>query len=163
MKADRLRMCDESRNWATRKVTYEHGLLKAGTIAIATDAVGSVGGWSYSYSPITEMLLQQLGIPRQDQPLAEMAKMFERAGATQPQGLSAADMDLMEKRWEERMDQKLSLAREADQRRIAELEDQVARQGVASVHACDHCDREFDTPQGRVMHMRQCPQKPAGD
>lgn len=168
MRADRLRMCDEFRNWAMRKVTYEHGLLKAGTIATATDAVGAVGGHSYSYSPMVEMLLEQLEIPRQDQPLQEMAKMVgvvTQSQQPQQQGLSAADLDLMEKRWEERMEQKLAAVRAADAERIAELEAQVARQtpsGTAA-HACDHCGREFDTPQGRASHMRQCSEKPAGD
>ena len=24
------------------------------------------------------------------------------------------------------------------------------------IYACEHCDREFDTPQGRSAHMRFC-------
>lgn len=126
--ADELRMCEEFRNWAQRKIGIEHGLLKTGHVGEWQ------GGWSYSYSQVVEMLLDQLEIPRQDQPLQEMAKMVglvTQAQPTQSQGLSAEDMDLMERRWEARMEQQLTLVREADQRRIAELEEQVARQSAA--------------------------------
>lgn len=169
LKADRLRMCGESRNWATRKVTYEHGLLKSGTIAIATDAVGSVGGWSYSYSPITEMLLQQLDIPRQDQPLQEMAKMFERAGA-QPSnsGMSATDLNLIDERmkamqsnFETQLETRLAAAATALQSENEELKKKLA---ARVTYSCDYCEREFDTPQGKSIHMNQhCPKKPTGD
>lgn len=143
MKADRLRMCEEFRNWAMRKVTYEHGLLKSGTIAITTDAVGAVGGHSYSYSPIVEMLLQQLDIPRQDQPLQEMARMVAQVAAPQSQGLSAADMELFERR----MDERLAQAREADAARIAELEAKLVihaqPEPEVKLFTCEHCGEEM--------------------
>jgi len=136
MKADRLRMCDEFRNWATRKVSYEHGLLKSGTVAIASDAVGAVGGWSYSYSPVTEMLLQQLGIPRQDQPLAEMARMIGSMPQPAPQGLSAADMELIQRQmstqFESKIEERLALARAADAEKIARLEAELSRKADAN-------------------------------
>lgn len=136
MKADRLRMCEEFRNWATRKVSYEHGLLKSGTVAIATDAVGSVGGWSYSYSPMCELLLQQLGIPRQDQPLQEMARMIGSLPQPVPQGLSAADMALIQQQMAQQFDAqieaRLAQARLADTEKIAKLEAELARKADAN-------------------------------
>jgi uncharacterized protein YllA (UPF0747 family) len=76
------------------------------------------------------MLLEQLEIPRQDQPLQEMSKMVNslvhnQNQAPQAQGMSAADMDMFERR----MDAKLAQAREADARRIAELEQQLGAKG----------------------------------
>lgn len=167
MKADRLRMCDEFENWATRKVSYEHGLLKSGTVAIATDAVGAVGGWSYSYSPMCELLLQQLGIPRQDQPLAEMARMI---GQVQPQstGMSATDLNLIDERmkamsanFESQLETRLAAASAALQSENEELKKKLA---ARVTYSCDWCEREFDTPQGKSIHMNQhCSKKPAGD
>jgi hypothetical protein len=154
LKSDRLRMCEEFRNWATRKVTYEHGLLKSGTIAIATDAVGSVGGWSYSYSPITEMLLQQLGIPRQDQPLQEMARMVAQV-SNQPTTVSAIDMEIFERK----MDERLARAREADAQRIAELEARLAGKSddAPKTYVCEHCNEEVKLA-GKGIHIGvHCP------
>jgi hypothetical protein len=155
MKADRLRMCDEFRNWASRKIAYEHGLLKSGTVAIATDAVGAVGGWSYSYSPITEMLLQQLDIPRQDQPLQEMARMVAQVSqqpAAQPQGITAVDMEIFERK----MDERLAKAREADAARIAELEAQLAggekSDDAPKTYTCEHCG-DVVKATGKGIHL----------
>lgn len=157
MKADRLRMCEEFRNWATRKIGYEHGLLKSGTVTIATDAVGAVGGWSYSYSPIGELLLQQLGIPRQDQPLQEMSRLIGQMNnqPAQPAGLSAADMDMFERK----LDERLARAREVDARRIAELEAQLAgdTEPAAKTYICEHCNEEVNLA-GKGLHKgRYCP------
>jgi hypothetical protein len=156
-KADALRMCGEFRNWASRKVTYEHGLLKSGTIAIATDAVGAVGGHSYSYSPITEMLLQQLDIPRQDQPLNELAKMFGSLPAPVQPGMTAADMDL----WERKMDEKLAQAREVDKAHIAELEARLAanaedENAATDKIVCSECGREFKKAVHLTTHQPYC-------
>ena len=70
LKSEELRMCDEFRNWAGRKISFEHGLLKTGHVGEWQ------GGWSYSYSPITEMLLDQLEVPRVDQPLQSMSDVI---------------------------------------------------------------------------------------
>lgn len=162
MKADRLRMCDEFRNWATRKVNYEHGLLKSGTVAIANDAVGSIGGWSYSYSPVVDMLLQQLGIPRQDQPLQEMARMIgSLPQPVAPPGLSAADMELIQARmadqFNSQIETRLAAAREVDQRRIAELEAQLRGESDTSkTYTCEHCNEEVKLT-GKGLHIgRHC-------
>jgi hypothetical protein len=130
-KSEALRMCDEFRNWASFKINFTHGLLKVGSVTIGNDAVGSTGGWSYSYPPVVEMLLEQLGVPRQDQPLQEMAKMVAQVSAqpAQSQGLSAADMELFERR----MDERLAKAREVDAARIAELEAQLTPPAEAEV------------------------------
>lgn len=136
MKSDRLRMCDEFENWAMRKINYEHGLLKSGTVAIATDAVGAVGGMTYAYSPMCEMLLRQLGIPRQDQPLQEMARMIGSIPQPQQQGLSAADMELIQRnmaaQFETQIESRLAQARAADAERIAKLETELQRKQDAN-------------------------------
>lgn len=156
--ADTLRMCGEFRNWAMRKITYEHGLLKSGSIVMATDAVGAVGGHSYSYSPMVEMLLEQLDIPRQDQPLNELAKMFNNMPQPAPAqtGMTAADMDL----WERKMDEKLARVREADAQRIAELEAQLAQvpegEPATSKITCDGCGREFKKVIHLTTHQPHC-------
>lgn len=157
MKSDRLRMCEEFRNWASRKVSYEHGLLKSGTIAIASDAVGAVGGWSYSYSPMAELLLQQLGIPRQDQPLQEMARMMGVV-SQQPQGMSATDLDMIERRFDERFEVRLAAAQEKMQGENDELRRQLESKVT---YACDYCGRDFDSASGKTMHMnRHCSDRP---
>jgi len=155
LKSDRLRMCDEFRNWATRKVGYEHGLLKSGTVAMATDAVGAIGGWSYSYSPIGEMLIQQLGIPRQDQPLQEMSRLIGQINnQPQSQGMSAADMEMFERK----MDERLARAREVDAARIAALEAQLAAKPIVQlddtprVYICEHCNEEVKVA-GKGIHL----------
>jgi len=120
-KAETLRMCEEFRNWATRMVSVEHGLLKTGHVGEWQ------GGWSYSYSPIVEMLITQLEMSRQDQPMQEMSKLVAQLSSNQtpqPTSMSAADLDLIE----QRMEARLAQAREADAKRIAELEAQVKTQ-----------------------------------
>jgi hypothetical protein len=156
-KSEALTMCNDSRNWASRLISVEHGLLKTGHVGEWQ------GGWSYSYSPICEMLINQLEIPRQDQPMQELAKMFanQPAQVLQPQGMSAADMDMFERR----MDAKLAAAREADARRIAELEAQLAEplrvkvdENVTSETTqflCKGCEAPFDTKQGVEVHERR--------
>ena len=143
-KSEALNMCNDARNWATRKISWEHSLLKVGSVAIGNDAVGATGGWAYGYSPIGELLLTQLDIPRQDQPLQEMAKMFGNQ-QSQPQGLSAADMDLVERRMMEQMESRLTLAREADAKRIAELEAKLGETNETEVkmYTCEHCNEEM--------------------
>ena len=120
LKEDRLRMCGEFRLWGETKLAQEHANLKLGTKA----------EWVYAYSPLGELLLVQLEVTRQDQPLAEMAKMHRDMMSREPaapQGMSAQDMEILERRFEERIEERLQRAREADQRRIAELEAQVAQ------------------------------------
>ena len=147
LKDEELRMCDEFRNWAMRQVSVEHGLLKTGHVGEWQ------GGWSYSYSPVCEMLIDQLEIPRQDQPMQELAKMFaSQPQAIQSQGVSAVDMEIFERK----MDERLARAREADAQRIAELEAKLSA-STPKVYACDNCPAEFDSPQGKSLHMsRHC-------
>lgn len=148
-KNDALRMCEDSRNWAMRLISVEHGLLKTGHVGEWQ------GGWSYSYSPVCEMLIEQLEISRQDQPMQELAKMFaNQPHSIQPQGMSAADMDIFERR----MDEKLAAARAADAARIQELEAQVAAKSEpeAEVFSCDGCGRTSPTLAGKKAHERAC-------
>jgi hypothetical protein len=147
-KQEALTMCADSRNWATRMISVEHGLLKTGHVGEWQ------GGWSYSYSPIVEQLIAQLEMSRQDQPLQEMSKMFAQF-QSQPQasqGMSAADMEMFERK----MDERLALARQADAQRIAELEAQVkAQQPEVKEYACSGCAESFTTPQGKSIHERK--------
>jgi len=152
-RADALRMCNEFRVWAMRQVGVEHGLLKTGHVGEWQ------GGWSYSYSPVCEMLIEQLEIPRQDQPMQELAKMFTAQNAIPQvsQGMSAADMEMIERR----MDDRLAAARKADAERIAELEAQVLAaqseaQSEAEVFSCDGCGRTSPTLAGKKAHERAC-------
>lgn len=146
-KSECLAMCADYRNWGMRMITIEHGLLKTGHIGEWQ------GGWSYSYSPITEMLMAQLEVTRQDQPMHEMAKLIEKivSGQAQPTNMSAADMELFERK----MDERLAAAREADARRIAELEAQVANV-ARETFACDGCGQECASKAGKLAHERYC-------
>jgi len=165
MRDEELTLCEEFRGWASNRIAFEHGLLKSGTVPIISDAVGTRGGWAYAYSPMVEMLLDQLEVPRQDQPLAEMAKLVG-AVINQPQtiqvsspqqGLSDADMDRLDKRFEERMEQRLALAREADARRIAELEARVSSLNTdAGKIICERCGREFKKAIHLTTHQPHC-------
>lgn len=148
-----LRMCGEFRVWAGRKVSEEHGLLKTGHVGEWQ------GGWSYSYSPVTEMLLDQLEIPHQDQPLQEMARMVAQVTGQVPQlqGISALDMELIDRRFEEKLEAKLSAAAN----RIAELEAQVAAKNETEEVAgdkitCDGCGREFKKAIHLTTHQPHC-------
>jgi len=158
-----LTMCADARNWAMRMVNVEHGLLKTGHVGEWQ------GGWSYSYSPITEMLLEQLEIPRQDQPMQEMSKMIGQLNASQQQAttasISVTDMELFERK----MDERLALARQADADRIAELEAKLAgAQSVpanvpsetpaetASTFTCDACGEEMKASAKSLHIGRWC-------
>ena len=120
-KQEWLTLCNDARNWATRLVSLEHGLLKTGHVGEWQ------GGWSYSYSPIVEMLIEQLEMERQDQPMQAMSKMVARLSVGQQTptptatGMSAVDLEMIERR----MDERLAQAREADAKRIKELEAQI--------------------------------------
>lgn len=145
-KSEALAMCNDFRNWAGRIISVEHGLLKTGHVGEWQ------GGWSYSYSPIVEMLLDQLEISRQDQPMQELAKLFaNQPQSVQPQGISAVDMDMFERKMEE----KLAAAREVDAKRIAELEARLA-QPETEVFSCDGCGRTSPTLAGKKAHERAC-------
>jgi hypothetical protein len=148
-KEEQLKMCEDSRNYAMRKINIEHGLLKTGHVGEWQ------GGWSYSYSPVTELLLAQLEIPKQDQPLTAMSEMIAQINRNQQpqaaQGISAIDMDLFERKMEE----KLAAVREADAKRIAELEAQLAAKPDAKEYLCSGCGESFDTPQGKSLHERK--------
>jgi hypothetical protein len=147
-KEETLKMCEESRNWAMRKIGDAHGLLKTGHVGEWQ------GGWTYSYAPITEMLLDQLEIPRQDQPMQELAKLFANQPVMQqPQGMSAADLDLIE----QRMEARLAQAREADARRIAELEAKLSQQETPdAMWTCEHCGEEMKLTSKGFHIGRHC-------
>lgn len=143
LRDEELKLCEASRHWATRKISIEHGLLKIGHTGEWQ------GGWSYAYSPVTEMLIEQLELKRQDQPIQEMADMVSQIIAkTAPQGggMSAADMDFL-------MEQKLAKVREADAARIAELEAKLAAKEV-EVFKCDDCGQEAGSLAGLKAHQR---------
>lgn len=150
-KTEWLTLCNDFRNWASRVVSVEHGLLKTGHVGEWQ------GGWSYSYSPITEMLLEQLEIPRQDQPMQELAKMFANQPAPQPASLSAVDMEIFERKMEE----KLAAARAIDAARIAELEAKLATPVVEEVEekmfTCEHCNAEMKASAKSFHIGRWCP------
>lgn len=154
-KQEWLTLCNDSRNWATRMVSVEHGLLKTGHVGEWQ------GGHSYSYSPVVEMLLNQLEMERQDQPMQAMSKMMAQIGAQsqapQSTGMSAADLDLIE----QRMEARLAQAREADAARIVELEAQVAanvRRETSEEFACSGLDCEYvaKSAAGKLAHERHC-------
>lgn len=127
---DTLRMCYEFRLWGESRMAQENANIKLGT----------KGEWVFSYSPLAELLITQLEMTRQDQPMQEMARMhgdMMRAAQTPvQQGLSAADMALiqqqMEKSFESKIEERLALARIADAEKIARLEAELARKQDAN-------------------------------
>jgi hypothetical protein len=126
--------CEEFELWASVKIGVEHTLLRQGSIPVANPTGAgmiSSGGHTYSYSPLAELLMVQLGIQRQDQLNAqlsnrEIAEAIKTAVEGRPSGISAEDMLAMSKVFESSIDAKLAVAREADQRKIQELEAQLA-------------------------------------
>jgi hypothetical protein len=140
---EELRLCEDSRNWATRLISIEHGLLKLGHVGEWQ------GGHSYAYSPVVEMLIEQLELKRQDQPIQEMADMVSQiiAKTTPASGMSAADFDFL-------MDQKLAKVREADALKIAELEAKLAA-ATAETFVCV-CGNEAKSLAGLKAHQRAC-------
>ena len=154
MRDQQLKMCEDFRHWAGRAIAVEHGLLKIGHIpvtAVPNLPEGSIGGWSYMYSPVVEMLIAQLGITRQDEPMHEMAKLVAQMAPQPSTGMSAADLDLIE----QRMEARLAKAREADAKRIAELEaklNEVSRE----TFTCDGCGQEAASKAGKLAHERHC-------
>ncbi len=143
-----LKLCEDARHWATRLVSVEHGLLKLGHVGEWQ------GGHSYTYSPIVEMLIEQLELKRQDQPIQEMADMVSQIIAkTAPQvggGLSAADLDFL-------MEQKLAKVRETDAAEIARLKAELAaKTAEPEVWMCEHCNEEMKTSAKGIHLSRWC-------
>jgi hypothetical protein len=142
---EELKLCEDSRHWALRKINVDHGLLKLGHVGEWQ------GGHSYTYSPTVEMLIEQLELKRQDQPIQEMADMVSQIIAkTAPQGggMSAADFDFL-------MDQKLAKVRESDAAKIAELEAKLAAATtVAETFTCETCGQEAGSLAGLKAHQR---------
>ena len=165
MREEQLKMCSDFRTWAERKVAIDNGLLQLGTIPVRPTSSlpeGSLGGWAYTLSPLTNLLIEQLELKRQDQPIQEMSNMVSKILASQQQqapSMSAADLDLIE----QRMEARLAAAREADAKRIADLEAKLATASIVpdtnppqSTYRCD-CGKSFDTPQGLGIHKsRHC-------
>lgn len=157
MREEQLKMCEDFRNWGEQKVAVDNGLLQLGTIPVRpTSALpeGSLGGWAYTLSPLANLLIAQLELKRQDQPIQEMSNMVSQILAQhQPQssGMSAADLDLIE----QRMEARLAKAREADAQRIAELEAKLANVS-RETFACEGCGQECASKAGKMAHERHC-------
>lgn len=119
LKAEMLSACDDFRGWGLAKLGLEHANLAQGT---------HPAGHVFRYSPLGELLLVQLEVQRQDQPFAELAKLNKDIGETVKVaiegrgGMSASDLDLLERRFEDRIEERLAAARKVDAERIAELE-----------------------------------------
>jgi len=162
-KSEWLTLCSDYRNWGMRLITIENGLLTLGSIPVIQTPTGQQGGWAYAYSPICKMVMQQLEATPQDQPMHEMSKLIEKMVLGQSQsGMSAADLDLIE----QRMEARLAQAREADARRIRELEAQINSASGEPIHPdvsretfiCDNegCGKESPTLAGKMAHQRFC-------
>lgn len=68
---DMLTSCEIGSIWANERIESEHRLMRQGALA---------SGFAYVYSELAEVLLVQLGLPRQDQELkniSELAKSFQ--------------------------------------------------------------------------------------
>lgn len=146
MRDEELKLCEDFRNWGRRKVAIEHGLLKTGHVGEWQ------GGWSYAYSPVCELIIDQLELKRQDQPIQEMSEMVSQILSNQKPvstGMTAADLELFERK----MDERLAAARAADAQRIAELEARLA----SETFACDGCGQECASKAGKLAHERHCP------
>lgn len=157
MRDEQLAMCNDFRVWGEQKVAIDNGLLQIGHIPVRPAPnlpEGSLGGWSYFLSPLTNLLIEQLELKRQDQPIQEMSNMVSQILANhQPQaaGMSAADLDLIE----QRMEARLAAAREADAQRIAELEAQLKAADVSrETFTCDVCGQEAGSLAGLKAHQR---------
>jgi hypothetical protein len=120
-----LLSCEEFSLWGLSKLDLEHTQLKQGT---------HPQGHVYTYSPLARVLLAQLEVQPQDQPFAELARMTGDIGRSvasametrEPSGMSAIDLDMIDRRFEERIESRLASAREVDAKRIADLEAQLA-------------------------------------
>lgn len=70
---DMLTSCEIGSIWANERIESEHRLMRQGALA---------SGFAYVYSELAEVLLPQLGLPRQDQELktiGELTKSFQAA------------------------------------------------------------------------------------
>lgn len=68
---DMLTSCEIGSIWANERIESEHRLMRQGALA---------SGFAYVYSELAEVILPQLGLPRQDQELktiGELAKSFQ--------------------------------------------------------------------------------------
>src|SRR6185369_1207164 len=59
LRDEKLKLCEEARHWAMRKINVDHGLLKLGHVGEWR------GGHTYQYSPVVELLIEQLELKRQ--------------------------------------------------------------------------------------------------
>ncbi len=145
LKDEQLKLCEDSRNWAKRKISIDHALLKIGHIGEWQ------GGHSYAYSPVVEMLIEQLELKRQDQPIQEMGEMVAAIlakGVPQSTAMSAVDMDL----WERKMDEKLAAVQAADKAEIERLK--ALLETKPEVFKCDACGQEAGSLAGLKAHQR---------
>lgn len=65
-----LESCELGESWANNRIDSEHKLMKQGALAT---------GYAYTYSKLAPVLLEQLGMPRQDEELkriSDLAKSF---------------------------------------------------------------------------------------
>ena len=148
-KEEWLTLCADFRTWGERMVSVDTGLLALGSIPVSKANLpeGSIGGWSYAYSPLGVMLIEQLELKRQDQPIQEMSQMVSQILASQQTaqpaaGLSASDMELFERKMEERL-VKARAAWEAERIAAEEL-------------TCEGCGQVCGSKAGKLAHQRFC-------
>lgn len=159
--------CEEFELWASVKIGVEHTLLRQGSIPTVNPTGAGMlshGGHTYSYSPLAELLMVQMGIQRQDQLSAHLANQniadaVRMAIEGRPNGVSLEDMLTMRREFEGSIDSRLAAARQVDQERIVELERQLAdAKGGAVKHICE-CGKypaagKEGSAQGLVLHKR---------
>lgn len=143
-KEEWLKLCSDYRNWGMREISIAHGLLKTGHVGEWQ------GGWSYAYAPITEMLMAQLEVTRQDQPMHEMSKLIAQIipQQAQPAEVSALTMELFERKMEER----LAKARAEWEAEQAARTSDVPRE----TFNCSGCGQEAASKAGLLAHERHC-------
>lgn len=160
-KSEALRMCEDFRNWAIKRINADNALVKTPATPIVIDDVGQRGGWAYFYPPVTELLIYQLEVTRQDQPLQEMAKMVREVSANQQsQGMSAADFDALDRRFEEKLEARMAQAQAKLESENAELRRQLAEAQAKTeevqTYTCEHCGDEMKLSVKGLHIGRHC-------
>lgn len=162
--------CEEFELWASVKIGVEHTLLRQGSIPTSNPTgVGmlSSGGHTYSYSPLAELLMVQLGIQRQDQLNAqlsnrEIADAIRLAIEGRPSGITPEQMVVMSQVFEGSIDAKLAQATAAYQQEIAELKVKLAGKSDAPEINPDDYDLTGERPDSVHWKTWQKMRKDAG-
>lgn len=108
-----LAIGEEGRRWAQRRVEMENTMLKKGV---------NDSGHAYSYSPLAILLIEQLGLQRQDQPFAELSRLTGEIGKSVQFAMNSTPSQSPAISMNEIMELATKLARA--EARIAELESQ---------------------------------------